>query len=188
MAISSNATGLRSGVCTSTTRPTAPYEGQMIYETDTDKVLVWNGSAWLYSATPQTTEPGVWTSYTPTWTALTVGNGTQAFKYTVVNKLVHVFGRITFGSTTSVSSTPTMSLPIARADAQLSSLGTGILGDAGTGSYSLLPLSNATTGVLIFREDHTVGSSTLEGAIGASSPFTWTTNDFIQVNLTYESA
>jgi len=34
------------GVCTSTTRPATPYEGQMIYETDTDKVLVWNGSAW----------------------------------------------------------------------------------------------------------------------------------------------
>lgn len=34
------------GVCTSTTRPATPYEGQMIYETDTDKVLVYNGSAW----------------------------------------------------------------------------------------------------------------------------------------------
>jgi hypothetical protein len=46
MAISSNTTGLRPGVCTSTTRPTAPYEGQTIYETDTDKVLIYNGSAW----------------------------------------------------------------------------------------------------------------------------------------------
>jgi hypothetical protein len=34
------------GVCTSSTRPATPYEGQTIYETDTDKVLVWNGSAW----------------------------------------------------------------------------------------------------------------------------------------------
>ena len=47
MAISNNSTGLRPGVCTSTTRPTAPYEGQMIYETDTDKTLFWNGSAWV---------------------------------------------------------------------------------------------------------------------------------------------
>lgn len=46
MAISNLSTGLRPGVCTSTTRPSAPFEGQMIYETDTDKVLVWNGSAW----------------------------------------------------------------------------------------------------------------------------------------------
>ena len=55
MAISNNSTGLRPGVCTSTTRPTAPYEGQMIYETDTDMVAIWNGSAWRYiSATTPT--------------------------------------------------------------------------------------------------------------------------------------
>ena len=54
MAISSNTTGLRPGVCTSTTRPTAPYEGQMIYETDTDKVLVWNNSAWKQIPTAAT--------------------------------------------------------------------------------------------------------------------------------------
>jgi len=52
MAISSNTTGLRPGVCTSTTRPTAPYEGQMIYETDTDRVLVWNNSAWVMMGRP----------------------------------------------------------------------------------------------------------------------------------------
>lgn len=46
MAISNNSTGLRPGVCTSTTRPTAPYEGQMIYTTDLDTLEIWNGSAW----------------------------------------------------------------------------------------------------------------------------------------------
>jgi hypothetical protein len=35
------------GVCTSSTRPTSPYEGQVIYETDTDRVLVWSGAAWV---------------------------------------------------------------------------------------------------------------------------------------------
>jgi len=34
------------GVCTSSTRPASPYEGQYIYETDTDKTLFWNGSLW----------------------------------------------------------------------------------------------------------------------------------------------
>ena len=46
MAISNNARGSQPGVCTSTTRPTAPYEGQMIYETDTDLTYIWGGSAW----------------------------------------------------------------------------------------------------------------------------------------------
>jgi len=39
---------LTPGVCTSTTRPASPYEGQAIYETDTDKTLIWNGSTWMY--------------------------------------------------------------------------------------------------------------------------------------------
>jgi len=42
---------IRPGVCTSTTRPTVPYEGQLIYETDTDRVAAYNGSAWVYTAT-----------------------------------------------------------------------------------------------------------------------------------------
>ena len=37
---------LKPGVCTSSTRPTSAYDGQMIYETDTNLVRIWNGSAW----------------------------------------------------------------------------------------------------------------------------------------------
>lgn len=46
MGISNQSQGLKPGVCTSTTRPSAPYEGMMIYETDTDLTYVWNGSSW----------------------------------------------------------------------------------------------------------------------------------------------
>lgn len=45
-------------VCTSGTRPSSPVEGMMIVETDTDRVLVYDGSAWqrlaYYSATGRT--------------------------------------------------------------------------------------------------------------------------------------
>ena len=33
-------------VCTSTTRPGSPVDGQHIYETDTDKTLSWDGTSW----------------------------------------------------------------------------------------------------------------------------------------------
>ena len=46
MASSNASSGLRPGVCTSTTRPTAPYLGQLIFETDTFNILFWNGSTW----------------------------------------------------------------------------------------------------------------------------------------------
>jgi hypothetical protein len=40
---------IKPGVCTSSTRPTVPYTGQLIYETDTGMVAAWNGSAWVYT-------------------------------------------------------------------------------------------------------------------------------------------
>jgi hypothetical protein len=46
VAISNLTQGSRPGICTSTTRPTAPYEGQLIYTTDLDTLEIWNGSAW----------------------------------------------------------------------------------------------------------------------------------------------
>jgi len=35
-------------------RPASPYEGQMVYEKDTDMLAIWNGTAWRYiaAATP----------------------------------------------------------------------------------------------------------------------------------------
>jgi hypothetical protein len=44
---------LRPGVCTSTTRPTNPYLGQLIFETDTFALNFWNGSAWQFLAPTQ---------------------------------------------------------------------------------------------------------------------------------------
>lgn len=51
--------GLKPGVCTSTTRPSNPFEGQMIYETDTDLVRVWNGTAWRNIAATNVTTGSV---------------------------------------------------------------------------------------------------------------------------------
>jgi hypothetical protein len=53
MSLSNLATGLRPGVCTSTTRPGSPYTGQVIYETDTGYLRVWDGAAWDYLSKSQ---------------------------------------------------------------------------------------------------------------------------------------
>ena len=76
---------VKPGVCTSSTRPASPYEGQMIYETDTNRVLVYNGSAWTtltpQSATVLTFESTTSTSFTDLTTsgpAVTLTTGTTA--------------------------------------------------------------------------------------------------------------
>lgn len=38
---------LKPGVCTSTTRPAVPFDGQTISETDTDQLKVYNGTSWI---------------------------------------------------------------------------------------------------------------------------------------------
>jgi len=50
---------IQPGVCTSSTRPASPYEGQCIYETDTDMMALWNGSAWRYIASTTATSGSV---------------------------------------------------------------------------------------------------------------------------------
>lgn len=46
MTISATSQGLKPGVVLSTNRPANPYDGMMIYETDTNLVRIWNGTAW----------------------------------------------------------------------------------------------------------------------------------------------
>lgn len=82
MAISSNTTGLRSGVCTSTSRPTSPYEGQMIYETDTDMVVIWNGTAWRYLAATTATNGTVLQVQTGNYSTQTGPKSTNTYSAT----------------------------------------------------------------------------------------------------------
>ena len=91
MTISATTQGLRPGVCTSSNRPVTPFEGQTIYETDTDLTLVYSGSAWLYSSTPQTLEIGAWQAWTPTITSDGGSLGSTSVinaRYSQINKTV----------------------------------------------------------------------------------------------------
>lgn len=88
--------------CTSGARPSSPVEGMTIYETDTDRYATWSGSAWEAGD-----YPGAWRSYDATLisggagTDWAIGNGTVVSKYCRVNRLVGVWFRITFGTTTT---------------------------------------------------------------------------------------
>lgn len=54
MTISATTQGLRPGVCTSTSRPSTPFTGQLIFETDTNRLAVWNGTSWVFLADADT--------------------------------------------------------------------------------------------------------------------------------------
>ena len=101
----SNVTGassiLQPGVCTSSTRPASPFDGQVIYETDTDKVAVYDSSAWVYktNATAPTApvDPGLVFIARTTFTAATELAMTNVFSSTYENYLVQVTNLIATG-------------------------------------------------------------------------------------------
>ena len=47
MTISATTQGLRPGVCLSTSRPAVPFDGMLIYETDTNTLAVYDGTSWV---------------------------------------------------------------------------------------------------------------------------------------------
>lgn len=137
-------------VCTSSTRPSVGlWEGQIIYETDTDLLLVYSGTAWEHLV-----RQGEWNTYTPSLggTSASLGNGTIAGRFQKVGRTVNLQIALTGGSTTNLSSdTLTLSLPAshpARDPGNFRApIGVWVMFDTGVATY------NGTT--VIDHETHT---------------------------------
>jgi len=144
--------GLKQGVCTSTTRPSNPFEGQMIYETDTDLMLLYNGSAWvcitLKSSLDETTRTTSSTSFTTLTGApsVTLQTGTKAL-VTVAGMMSQggTAGYATIGCVVSSAST------IASSDTKAAVIywGAGDLGNDKTTSFTYLE-TGLTAGSNVF--------------------------------------
>ena len=149
---------IKPGVCTSSTRPAVPFEGQMIYETDTDKVLVWNGTAWLYSSTPQTTEiGGAWVAYTPVITqGVTITKTINYCKYSQVNKLVTFIGQFVLTSAGSALNELNVFIPITNNNANVfSAIGSALYFDASAARYYNLVVVGVFADRIRFIYDNT---------------------------------
>lgn len=155
----------------------------------TDDQFLTKASASSTYATRSDFSADAWTSYTPTWTNLTVGNGTSSFKYKQIGKTVYVIGRFQFGSTSSMGSDPQMSLPVTSVSYHSTvPLGTSTLQDSGTNTFAGYVRPNNTTSV-IFTYLVVSGSNISASSTPTSTtPFTWTTNDALTVNIVYEAA
>lgn len=118
-----------------------------------------------------------WTSWVPTWTNLTVGNGTVIAKRRTIGKTVTFRLKFTLGSTSVVGTVPTFTLPVTpHADYVFDDpFGIGDALDAGVNSYTMKVRYN--TGGIV-RLDLT-----------ATSPFTFGNGDSFSVPVfTYEAA
>lgn len=131
---------------------------------------------------------GIWQTWTPTVSALTVGNGTLVARYSQIGKVINFKLRFTFGSTSSISNSPTFSLPIASvASSSGIALGTALIIDSGT-TYPTPACAVVADSNVVVRAIR-VNATYIE-AIDMSStiPWTWAINDIIDVAGTYEAA
>jgi hypothetical protein len=129
-----------------------------------------------------------WTSYTPTFTNLTVGNGTINAAYNQIGKSVTVRISFTWGSTTSATSSPTtVSLPVTSKSVGTSyGVGTAYMENSGIAGYVTSITINTATSNFAFPVIGTNGL--ISTNVTGLQPFTWGTADFFQTIFTYEAA
>ncbi len=123
-----------------------------------------------------------WSSYTPTITGFTLGNGTVAGAYTQVGKIGWFRASLTFGSTTAAASSGCIfSLPFTVIAAMAgSSFTAGLSGgyvDTGTGAYTAHCRWESTTTAGLYI----IGTNGVRTNFSTTSPFTWTTGDTLNI-------
>lgn len=136
---------------------------------------------------------GAWTSWTPTWTNLTVGNGTLTGRYVKIGKTIIANVELVFGTTTSVTGTTiSVSLPVTSASRYGTSsrvlYGYATLLDNGTATYPAQLEGGPSTSIVEIRAINTAGTYGTAGALTSTIPFTWTTGDSFNLTMTYEAA
>lgn len=168
-------------ILTSSTRPSDPYEGDLIYETDTDRYVGYDGSNWQTVA-----QLGAWTSYTPTLTqSATVTKTVNYAKYVQVGKTVMGGVRLTVTGSGTAANSVVVGLPVTAATSLNISVGVGELFDSSATLLYKAVLILASTTTLFLRAT----SNTVAGVLG-SDAFTagLASNDVINCSFVYEAA
>jgi hypothetical protein len=129
-----------------------------------------------------------WTAYTPTTSGFTVGNGSLVARYAQIGKTVHLRITFTLGSTSAVSAAPRFTLPVNVSSVTYIVAGSGSFGDFGVGTYTALPVIEFANQIYCALSNTTGTFASESAAISSTVPFTWTTNDSVAINMTYEAA
>jgi hypothetical protein len=124
-----------------------------------------------------------WTSYTPTLTTWTLGNGTITGRYMFAGKLVIGYLKLTVGSTTATAGSVEISLPQTANIGAYAPIGNASCKDTAAANPYNVSAYMSTTGRMGF-----VMGGTSNVAINATNPFTWGTGDTLEVMFTYEAA
>jgi hypothetical protein len=129
-----------------------------------------------------------YTTFTPTFTNFTLGNGSLDCRYVEIGKFVHCTIKIVFGSTTSITGRLDIQAPTGASTISTPNntyVGNTRALDAGVENYSgsILVLSSSVLTPFI---NTATGTYTTPSNIGTTVPFTWGTSDELQISFIYQ--
>jgi hypothetical protein len=131
-----------------------------------------------------------WASFTPTWTNLTAGNGTNVGYYAVAGQTTIFRVVFTFGTTSSIGGSVSVNYP-----ATAVALGGNVPVSAGVSYIDSNPGTtyegkavNASSAAVSLFSLAVSGANVVTAALSSTAPFTWTTGDIILLQAIYERA
>jgi hypothetical protein len=131
-----------------------------------------------------------WSSWTPTFANLTVGNGTLVCKYIQIGKTVTARISFALGTTSSVGTAPTFTLPVTSVSGYVAGHWLGglriVAGAAGFTGY--IQWATTTTALLLALNASATYVSDTSANWTSLIPGTWTTADHFDGTITYEAA
>jgi hypothetical protein len=133
-------------------------------------------------------------TYDPSFTNLTIGNGTVTSRYARQGEFTSVYIRLQFGSSTSVGTGPRVTLPV---NANFASINAGI-GTAlsGIATYRDDSSGNTVYGIITYhsitqveiRPYYVSGNYQTISQLSSTVPFTWESGDELFITFSYHSA
>jgi hypothetical protein len=146
--------------------------------------MAWTAGQLLTAAQMNTYIPQASTTFTPTFTNLTVGNGTLTAREANIGPMVINTIRLVWGSTTAITGSPTFTC----SEAALSiapTVATVELEDASASTVYQGVAERSSTTALFLRAIATASTNATHAALSSTVPFTWTTNDQIRIALIF---
>lgn len=137
--------------------------------------------------------PWAWVSWSPTWTNVTVGNGTVSAAYGRVGNVVNARLRLTFGSTTTVAGSVFFSTPTTMVayPSTSSSYPVGTFHyflNAGGDNFGPAFINNGNTTTINIKVYNAASTYLAQTNLSSTVPFTFTTLSEILGQFAYESA
>jgi hypothetical protein len=148
-----------------------------------------HNNAWLQSIYDSIETTWATDTYTPTFAGLTTGNGSVSGRYMQIGKFVWFRASFTFGSSSSMAASCTVSYPVTAENSNdAGSMLHGMIRDAtGPTYYAVQAIPSSTTVAQIVAPVATGTYVSLSG-IGTAVPITWATGDILEISGIYRAA